>query len=204
VPIAKAEMALITGILVPWYVLLGVSCARLTIFYTTNKDTVDRAYADGQRMLVLLEKLRAEHPALFNKLLSKAAHDVIAHLPEGITGEDVGFFLGRVIRGVDHLPEITLAAIIKTIAVVALLVSATHLPSVTAHVVAHQAKEHAEELRQRLAEAGYTVSRAEAEEILRDALSKPDLDSTLAELQMVAKDLTPTLEDIRRMVIPGN
>ena len=76
--------------------------------------------------------------------------------------------------------------------------TATHLPAVTAHAVEHAAKAHAAELEARLKAAGYTVSRGEAETILKDALTQPNADAMLRELETACKELTPSLEQIAK------
>ena len=64
VTIAKVECALLSGILVPWYVLLGAACAKLGLFYATHKREVNTAMEWAPKVISLLQDLEAPlaHP----------------------------------------------------------------------------------------------------------------------------------------------
>jgi hypothetical protein len=200
VHLAKAEIALLTGIFVPWYLMLGIGAAKLGFFYKNHQADVDEAFRLAPSVLKSLQELRIRHPALFNHLLKTAAREILVDLPRGITAEDVAFFLGRVIKGVGGLPEVTIGAVIKVAVVVAGIVTLTHLPGMAAHGVAAAARESGEKLRAKLAAEGIVVSEAEARAILRDLQSDKSAVPRLQQLEDSARKLAPVLMRLRDII----
>jgi hypothetical protein len=199
VVVAEAEMALLTGIFVPWYVLLGVSCAKLGLFYVDHKKEVGEAFEYGPKVLSILNDLRKSNPILFHKLLVQTGKDVFKNLPSGITAEDVAFFVGRVIKGAMAAgPELTLEGLLKIARHVGLLVGLVHLPGIIGRAAGVAAKQHAEELREQMNAAGFTLTKGEAEAILHEALSQPDTGAKLQALEDSCKMLAPSLDAIGR------
>lgn len=194
--LAKIEMAFLQGLFVPWYILLGVSVAKAGLFYHNHKQQVDMAWQKTPAMIRLLNEFKTRYPTLFDKLLMSAARDLLFDLPSGVTGEDVAFFLGRVFKGVGGLPEITLGAVVHIIAKVAAIVTATHLPSMAAHVIAKAAQRSANTLKASLAEAGILVSEEEANIILRELLSRRDTVQKLEEVRQTSEQLIPILNQL--------
>jgi len=200
IPIAKAEMALLAGFFVPWYLMLGVACAKTTAIYVDHKEQFAVVWKHAPKALEALQKLRREHPTFFNKIMSKVAHDTFTHLPDGVTGEDVGFFVGRVLHGIDGLPEVTIGAIIKVTASVAWKITLLHLPNVIAHAAEAAAHQHAEEFRAYLQGIGYTVTVDEATAILKDAIARRDLEATLQQLEQACKALAPSFQELENAI----
>ena len=198
VVIAQVEFALLSGIFVPWYVLLGLGCAKTGLFYKGNQQAVDAALRDAPKIVRLLLELRRRCPVLFNRMATTAAKELLTNLPSGVSAEDVAFFVGRVIKGGAAAgPELTLGALIKIAATVAGLVAATHLPGIAMHTAAHVAGKKAEELKRALTQAGYTVSEVEAKTILKEVLSKPDTPAMLKQLEVACKALLPSLNQLK-------
>ena len=198
VTVAQVEIAVLSGIFVPWYVLLGVSCARAGLFYKANQQTVDQAFRQTPAVLKLLQDLRRRSPTLFATLAKSAAKEILTDLPSGVTAEDVGFFVGRVVRGAAGAgPDLTIGAILKIAGTVAALVTATHLPAMAAHGVAHAAGHKAAELKKALTTAGYTVTEAEARTILAEVMAQRDTPAKLKELEAACRALLPTLTQLK-------
>jgi hypothetical protein len=212
VHLAKFEIAMLSGIFVPWYLLFGLSVASIGLSCYHNRDTYRQALREAPAVLRRLQDLRERSPTLFNKLLKTAAKDVLANLPAGVTAEDVGFFIGRVIGGLGGGPfhpfrpatvnsvQVTLGAVLRTVVKVGLLVTATHLPQITAEAVAAAARARAAELQARLADEGITVTQEEAEKILRELLAKPDTHQKLRELEQHIGQLIPVLERLSQVL----
>jgi hypothetical protein len=199
VTIAKVEFALLSGIFVPWYVLLGMSCAKAGLFYSANKAAVNKAMEQAPKVITLLQDLKRRSPTLFNKLMMTAAKEILANLPSGVSAEDVAFFVGRVIKGVGGAgPELTIGAVAKIVGTVAALVTVTHLPAIAAHGIGHAAGTKAAELRRQLQAGGYSVTEAEAKTILQELMRNPDSPQKLKELENACKALLPTLEQLKR------
>lgn len=195
--IGKAQAALICGIFFPWYVMLGITCAQMTLLYFSHKVLIHEVMAKAPLVIEKLSQVRSKNPELFNRLLLRAARELLVSLPSGVGIEDVAFFLGRVIRGsAAAAPVVSLKVLAKIVATTAPLVAVTHLPSMTGHVLNAEAKKRAAEYQRKLAEAGYTVTLEEAEIIVKDALSKGDSQQTLKELERALEALTPSLEQL--------
>jgi hypothetical protein len=201
VVVAQVEFALLSGIFLAWYVLLAISCARLGVLYLSHRGEFDQAFAQGPKVISLLLDLRKSHPLLFHKLLVRAGKDVLNNMPNGVTAEDVAFFIGRLIKGAAAAaPELTLKVLVKMAASVAGLVTLAHLPSITAHAVGIAAKAHAEQLKKEMEAAGFTLTRGEAESILHEALAHPDTKDKLAALEEACKKLAPSTEALGRLL----
>lgn len=198
VTVAQVEFAILSGIFVPWYVLLGLSCARAGLFYKSNQRVVDDAFRQSPKVLKLLQDLRRRSPTLFSTLAKSAAKEILVNLPSGVTAEDIAFFVGRVIRGVGAAgPDVTLGAIVKIVGTVAGLVTATHLPAMAAHGVAQAAGQKAAELKRALTSAGYTVTEAEARAIVSEVAAQRDTAAVLKELDAACRALLPTLNQLK-------
>jgi hypothetical protein len=198
VTLAKMEFALISGILVPWYVLLGMACAKAGLFYAGNKSAVETSVKQTPQVINLLRDLQRRSPTLFKKLMQTAAKELLANLPSGVTAEDVAFFVGRVIKGAAAAPNLTFGALMKIIGTVGTIVTTTHMPSLVTHAVAGAVAAKAAELRRNLAAAGYTVTEAEARTILNEVMSQKDTVAKLRQLDIACKALLPALEVLKR------
>lgn len=200
VEVAKTETAVLCGIFAPWYLMLGLSCAKCGLFYVRNKDAVNKAVDVAPTVLKQLERLRAKHPTLFKKLQAQATQEIVSELKQGhgVTPEDVAFFLGRVIHGAAGAPEITLGVLLKITTKVALLVSAAHGPSIVAHAAMSAANRRAEDLRAYLTSLGYTVSLQEAAQIIRELSSDPSALLNLQELSNALRALLPSLQILQK------
>jgi hypothetical protein len=197
--LGEAEMALLVGIFVPWYIMLGVSCAKLGIFYLTHKQAVNDAFKYSPEVIRALLALRESHPVLFHKLMVQAGKDVLSNLPGSVSAEDVAFFLGRVIKGaLEAAPELTLRGLLDIAIHVAKLVAVVHLPSVTARAVGAAASTYADQLKSQMEAAGFTLTKGEAESILSEALAQPDTSSKLKALEDACNKLKPSTEVIGR------
>lgn len=197
-PIIEAEIALLSEIIVPSYLLLGLSCAKSTVIFSNHRAELEIIWEHGPKALAALQQLRRDHATFFSTIIRKIIHDVAVNLPKGVRGEDVGFLIGRVIKGVDGLPEVTLGAMAKTAAKVTPLVTLTHLPAVAAHAGEAAAQERAELFREHLRQFGHTVTPGEAKAIIEDATRNRSLEETLNQLETACKALAPSLQKLQR------
>ena len=183
----------------PWYVMLGLVCAQISLFYIEHREVVNEAFERTPPVIRAIDDLRTKHPVLFEKLLKKVAFELLVNLPKGVTANDIAFFLGRVIRGgAAAAPNIGILAISRIVVVTAAVVGALHLPNIAAHTVASEAKKHAAEYQRKLSEAGYTVTLEEAEAILKDSLSRGDPKQSLEALERAINALLPSLEQVSK------
>jgi hypothetical protein len=195
--VAKAEVALVCGIFFPWYAMLGLVCAQVALVYIEHGAVVREVFDRAPAVLTAIDNLRTKHPVLFDKLLRKVATELVMNLPKGVSVNDVAFFVGRLIRGAAAAgPALTIKAMVRICLVTGTIVTATHLPSISAHVVEAEARKHAAEYQRKLSEAGYTVTLEEAEAILKDSLSRGDPKESLEALERAVNGLLPSLDQL--------
>jgi hypothetical protein len=195
VVIAHAEMALLCGMFVPWYLMLGMTCAKVGVFYSTNKTTVDQAITVSRRVLPMILDLRSRNPVLFKTLRTSITQRTLAELKRGhgVTADDIAFFLGRLIQGAANAPEMSLRVLLRIFARVAILVTATHAPSIIVHAAYSAADRAADDLQRHLKAAGYTVTVDEASEILREVRNDPNGVYNIKQIETALNALLPFL-----------
>jgi len=205
--IAKVEFALLEGIFVPWYLLVGVSVAGAVLSYTAHKDQVDAALRQVPRVLRLLQDFYARYPRLFTKIAWSVAKEVFGDLPKGIEAEDIAFFLGRLVqrdwlRGATEggllVESLTVRKFITVIARTAGLVAAAHLPKIAARGVEAAVDQRVDEWRAAMAAEGVTMSEEEARVLLRELAAHPDSAQRLKTLQAAMQDVLPALEALAK------
>lgn len=196
VTLAKAEIALLSGIFVPWYGMLGLSVAKIGLFYTKNKTQMDTALAQAPLIIEQFLYFKENYPTFFKMLTKTVARDLLYNLPSGVTLETVAFFIGRVLRGIGGLPQITLGAILRVTGIVAAIVTATHLPS----IAAHSFEESVRTLQKRLAESGISISEDEARAILQELLSKLDSATKLQQVEQSLRGFIPIMDQLRNSI----
>lgn len=200
IQLAKVEIALLSGLFVGICQLIVVSVVGLSLKYYAHREVFNSAVQKSPKAIRNLIELRRKYPVLFSSLIRAAAKDILTHLPEGVSGEDVAFFIGRVVKGVDGLPTVTIGTVIRVATQTAAIVSAAHLPAITAEAAKKAAEERAEELAARLASAGIHLSKEEAEKILHEQLSQKESLQTLRELSETMGELLPLLEEIGKLL----
>jgi len=201
--IGKAEFAILTGIFVPWYYLLGVSVAKAATFYYEHKAPMNKAAELAPKVIHGLSALRDRYPTLFNKMATRGAHDLLVNLPKGVTAEDVCFFIGRVIKGGMAASELTFGAMLKMVSMTLLLVTAAHLPGIAVHGAQAGTNAKALEYRNKLRAAGYDVSDQELKLMMRDFEARPDTQAFFEELEKDSKALKPILDELAKSLKSG-
>ncbi len=201
--VGQAEFALLAGIFVPWYVLLGVSIAKAAAFYYDHKAAMNKAADLAPKVMRGLVALRERYPTLFNKMATRGAHDLLVNLPKGVSAEDVCFFIGRVIKGGAAAPELTFGAMVKMVSSTLVLVTAAHLPGIAVRGAQAGLGAKAVEYRAQLRAAGYDVSDQELQLMMRDFEARPDTQAFFTELEKDSKALRPILDELARSLKSG-
>jgi hypothetical protein len=194
----EIEMALLQGIFVPWYVLLGMTAAKVGLFYRENKKYMDLALSHSGDLISLLSWFITNHPKLFAKLIW-----------EGIRGEDVAFFIGRVIRKTGGLINVTLKSLLRIAHATLLIVTAIHaLPAAVRGVgkIEAAAEENlaraAKKLKKAMEEAEITLSDEEAIEIIENLIGDHEAIKKLKSLEGTLDELIPVLEKLEEALRP--
>jgi outer membrane protein OmpA-like peptidoglycan-associated protein len=193
VVIANVEIVLLEGIFVPWYLLLGISAAKLGIFYLTHREVMNAAIRQTPRVLGLLVDFYQRYPVLFEHLAYTLGKQLIISIPRGVGAEDVAFFLGRLLRGAAELPEVTLMAFVRLALKTAALVALAHLPGAAAHGVEERVTDRVKEVRESMAREGVSMSEEEARVLVHEFMAHPDAEQRLRVLEAAFQDLVPAL-----------
>jgi hypothetical protein len=189
--LAKIEIALLQGLLVPWYILLAVSAAGLGLNIYHRRDLYASAIDQAPLVLQLLGDIRERCPTLYSLLRKTILDDMLANLPAGITAEDIAFLLGRLIRNmaIGTYLSLVLAAVV---------VSLTRIPAIAGRALREGTRVRAAELQQELIAAGLPATRQDAETIMREIEANPDTLKKLQDLHKSVDRLLPILEQISR------
>lgn len=129
-----------------------------------------KAWEKAPPVLRLLQDLRLRKPTLFRRLLLSSSKEVLINLPQGVTAEDIGFFVGRCIKVGVAMPEAALGPIIRMMAKTAVQVGALQAPGMAAHGIQAAAAKQEEQLEAQLAAQGIHVSLEEARTILHEIM----------------------------------
>lgn len=134
--VAKVERDLLFGMFVPVYGMIGLMCARILVVYSNHRPafaTIQKYYGP---IMTDLKIVKTECPVLFGKVFEKVALEVVGDIKDGVSAEDIAFWLGRIYMGVMALPRagmmdvpnITAAGLFKVLRTVTLLVGLLHAP----------------------------------------------------------------------------
>lgn len=126
VVLALDEREVLQNIFVPWYVTLGMSLAKIGLFYSRNRDTLERALYLAPALLQILNTCRYRYHKLFMPIPSSTdAGFAIKGLPLKCSREDIAYFIARLLKtskppektlgSVERIVSNTVAIVLKTI-----------------------------------------------------------------------------------------
>jgi hypothetical protein len=205
--LGQIQMAVLAGMFVPWYLMLGIGAAQVATFYVAYEEEIDLALEYAGELLVALAVIKSMYPKTYQILKDKVLVPVLKSLPENISAEDVAFMVGRVLQGNGFALIVlgSLKPLVKLILKVSALVMLVHLPSIAARAahsaaqqLATQVKAHSGDLIKAFKSAGVHISSREADQMLGELLSSSRAVGDLTKLQNAAEKLVNALEKIPR------
>ncbi|MBI4854925.1 MAG: hypothetical protein HY819_24260 [Acidobacteria bacterium] len=124
--LVQDEKESLQSIFVPWYVTLGLSPAKIGLFYSRNHDTLERLLYLTPALLQILNTCRYRYHKLFMPIPSSTdAGFAINHLSLKCNREGVAYFIARLLKNpqppnktlgaVERIVSNTIAIVIKTI-----------------------------------------------------------------------------------------
>lgn len=125
--LAQDEREILQSIFVPWYITLSLSPAKIALFYSRNRDTLERSLYLAPALLQILNTCRYRYHKLFMPIPSSTdAGFAINHLPLKCSREDVAYFIARLLKrrtlppnktlgAVEHIVSNTIVIVLKTI-----------------------------------------------------------------------------------------
>ncbi len=117
VVLAQDEREVLQSIFVPWYVTLGLSLANIGLFYSRNRDTLERSLCLAPALLQILNTCRYRYHKLFMPIPSSTdAGFAINNLPLKCSREDIAYFIAQLLKIPTKPPEKTLGALERVVA----------------------------------------------------------------------------------------
>ncbi len=196
--IAEVEMGILCELIAPWYVLLGVNCAKFGLFFSENKETLLQALRVAPTVISLLLYVRAKYPTLFRVLLVKGCWSTLTEMKDGspVNREQVGSFIADLLKDMAEGPEITLAHITEVLVKTSLMNAAKIAAKNFGNAGLRVTQRRGEEFRLFVARSGYQVTLDEANEITGEISSDAAAPHKLKELEGALRGLIPLLEKL--------
>jgi len=199
IPLAKAEFALITALLAPWYLVGGISFAQAIAFYLEHRAEVNLAMSLMRKTWSAWKTFETTCPALAKQLKSWGWKQVVDNAPKGIELEDIAYFVGRVIGSqglvgkIEAGVKVTAWVFTKVTLEYAVLVTALHAPKIVATGLSEAIREKAAELKKVMATGGIAVSAEDAATIVKELYDHPDAKKLMDEMKVPLDELNKVL-----------
>ncbi len=205
IPLIKAEFAFIEAFIAPMWLVFGITIVEWLSWYDQNKQKLHAAVEPCRDFNKDRLEMKKRFPTLYNTVLLSALNDLFANLAEGVEITDIAYFVGRVVGRLGLFGKfqagikLTLKVVIKVIAEYAFLVSAIHSLGILKRAAEVAAEE--ENIRERLADGGFNVSRDDAVKIATELVNDKGTKEFLEHMQKTADAFRKAIEDIGE--IPG-
>ena len=199
IPLAKAEFALITALLAPWYLVAGISFAQAIAFYVEHRAEVNLAMSLMRKAWSSWQVFEAACPVLAKQLKGWGWKQVVENAPKGIELEDIAYFVGRVIGSqglvgkIEEGVKVTVWVFTKVTLEYAVLVTALHAPKVVATGLGEALKEKGAELKKHLATGGYAITAEEAAKVVKELYEHPEAKKLMDEMKIPLDELNKVL-----------
>ncbi|HEX3695285.1 MAG TPA: hypothetical protein VH374_07840 [Polyangia bacterium] len=197
--LAEIEMAVVCELIAPWYLLLGINCAKVGLFYHENKKEIDDAFQVAPKAMKLLLYAKRRYPLLCKKLAVGATKDVIIGLKDQVvTNEHIASFIADLIKDMTEDPEMAIGRLAKVMVKVSFTVLVKKsLAGMGGTAVVTAASRKCDELISYMNRVGYPVTLSEANAITHEVAADPMAPLKLQELEMTIKALLPLLKKLQ-------
>lgn len=197
--IAEVQMAVICGLIAPWYVALGMTCAKVGLFYVDNKPICDTAFSETLELLKLANYMRQKYPTLCQKLAWRAGASVIFNAPkhadEIITKDSVGSFITDILKGASSLgATVTLKLLGEVLRKAALDFAKSGITSMATKSAHSLALKGGQDFVGFMVRAGYPVTLAEVRKISDEIGRDPNAEAKLRAFDRALQGLLPLLK----------
>jgi len=205
VVIAKFEMALLTAVIAPLWMVLAMPAAKAGLFYARNQEACSVAMANALPALKLFDKWRNKYPTFWRKLKSKVGRTIWNEFKHEnvrlITAEDAASFIAGILKGLDGPPQVTLGIVLRIITSKSFfggLILGVKVLGLRAgpSAVTRPIHEAAEELSAYLNSIGYQVSLQEARQILHEFAQDPAAGHDMQRMEVYLRALLPSLDTL--------
>ncbi len=197
--LAEAEMAVICELMAPWYMVLGLTGAKVGLFYHTNKREIDQALQVAPRAISLLAYAKRKYPLLCKKLAEGAAKEVVIGVKDQVmTTEHVASFLADVLKDLTEDPELAIGHLATLLGKVAFAVMVKKgLAGMVARSAIAAANQRGTELVTYMNHVGYKTTLAEANAITQELAKDPAAPAKLNQLDSTLRALLPALKKLQ-------
>lgn len=200
-PIAEAEALFLMGFISALAGPVGIIASvvvfltRVTLFYTSHRDEVNRA---STFILPTIQAMRTFHsscPQLARLLARTIAWEAVSSGARGVDANDVANFLGKCIGGIGRAPEISLSILLSVIG----KALATSLLFRGPGMVSRGTAEQVADFRTELARDNVRITEEQAREIIdAPCFRSAENRDLLRQLQSNVRELMPIVEGLNR------
>jgi hypothetical protein len=200
IPLYRLEMTFAMALVAPMWAMVVMGAAKTLIFYVNHQNEVDQAFDVLPKVIREMIWIREHAPEYFDRVMSFVARELIRSIPDGITSEDVAYFLGRLIHGFSELGSVAADSVgrtvlnraailgaIRVLVVTSAVFTALHAPSMAVHGVRSTVERIVSDFRQQL---GVSLTHDQATRILRE-LSQTGVLQKLATLKDLLDQIVP-------------
>jgi len=194
VHVAKVEREFLMGLFVPIVGIVGLTCAQVLVVHTNHRKACSVVLEQAPKIIADLKIIRREVPTLYHKIFGKVAGEIVSHVPDGVSAEDIAFWLGRILKGVGALPDFKVTALTKILLIVTTLVSLTHSPGIAGRSAIAAIKQL--DVERELRKLQLEVSGPDAAQIAVELNAAKESRTALRRLQESLKIATPSVREI--------
>jgi len=195
--LANLEIALLAGIFAAPEAIIGATIVDSGLKLYHYRKEAEVAYRVGWKVLAALQCVRENAPEAWNKLLKITAWQIFTHIPQGVSGKQVAFWIGRVVRETfKAAPEISLAIVAKAILKISAILSAIDGLVISGHALESAIDEKAQELSVLLSQEGAALSEEDCKELLRELYGNGQAIQCLEQLRISSAELRPLLDEL--------
>lgn len=199
VPLLKAEMTFCMALVGTMAMVIGtiaavsVGVGKGVSFYIKHRTIIKAAIPLLERVLAGLKYFKSRCPKLYKFMRDNALKNAAASIPQGVSLDDVAYFMGKLIGGLASGGDLGLKLLGKSLAMASgLLIGLRGIP-MAARGSVKNVKEFVEKARQ----GGVTVSEADARELIQETcLADHISERTFKDLVDAANKVQPMLEQL--------
>ena len=195
VHLAKVEREFAMGLFVPVAGIIGLTCAQILVVYANHRKAFAIVQKHASGIIADLRILRRENPTLCEKVLAKVGGEIVSHIPDGISAEDIAFWLGRILKGaIGALPDLKATKLAKILVTVTAIVGLTHSLGISAR--SGQAAVKQADVETTLKQLQVAVTSADAAKIALELNAAKDSKQALKRLQESITAVMPSVLEI--------
>lgn len=197
--LSEIEMGVLCEVIAPWYLLLGLTGAKVGLFCHENRRELGDALEVAPRAMSLLVYVKRKYPLLCKTLAKGAIKDVLVGLKDQvISKEHIASFLADLIKDLTEDPELAIGQLATLLGRVAFTtVVRKGWKGMVARSAIAAADRRGTELVAYMNQVGYKTTVAEANAFTQELAADPAAPAKLHELDSTLRALLPLLKKLQ-------